>query len=605
MADNCIPDVTVGRSIPLEAGQKPTNLSLPVTLPSDQTPIATFDAFSVAGELTTDLLGNKRTGSPLLLLAAVRRYGIDPKVWATRVDGNAQGKVSFDSAKSAAKLTIQNGNFERTYSSLQTKVNFPYQPGRSMDTSFGVQTSRGVANANVVIEYGAFDSKDGYGFRIMYEDGKDKLLVFRRTSSGETVGLLGREDIPYLAGHSDLMDVNAYEEIIEISNGTASGYTVATNGNRLDGSLEGAVDVNGNLTPAGHRLSLFTDGEVESNLTMYRIRYSWYGASGGDFWAFVPLNRTPKPGIPRWVRMQSIAIGDTLPFPSMGNPDKPLTFRIYRRADRDAADQIPSSSAFLSTFGTSFSIDSGDPTPMEIFSASSDNVSLNSTSLIPILGIQIKPYITSTNETVSGVTVNTPNQLRAYPLSLGISSSGLVAVSLVKNPTITGGAFPLPNSGDLSAVSQASVLGTFTPGTGKVISTFFGGENDGQHLKLDDIFSYNREYLSREAQSAESDPGDSLFVMARSVVPPFVISSISLSGTIATATAILGHGLKSGDTVTISGATPGGYNGTFSVNVLSATQFTYTVASGLAAATGSVTGKINASVSVSLTWGQQ
>ncbi|MFM6156961.1 MAG: hypothetical protein ACKPE3_28860 [Sphaerospermopsis kisseleviana] len=507
-------DVTVGRSVPLEVGQRPQNTSLSVTLATDHPPIAIFDAFEPSSELRQDLLGNPRFGSPQLLFANVRRYGIDDKIWATRVDGNSQGRVQFDADKSSARLSIQSGNFERTYSSLQTKINFPYQPGRSMDASFGVQTSRGIANENVVIEFGAFDNLDGYGFRILYEGGKDKILVFRRTSSGETTGLFNREQIPYLAGYNDLMSSSAFEEIIEVGNTTATGYSSLNNGNRLDGSQNGAVDASGQITSTGHKLSLFNTALTQSHLTMYRVRYSWYGASGADFWAYVPLQKTPKPGIPRWVRMHSIPIGDNIPFPSLKNPDKPITFRIYRRADRTGAN-VPSANAYISTFGTSFSIDAGDPSPMDIFSANSATIDLTNANITPILGINIKPFIRSSTNTLTGASVDTPNQLRALPLSLSFSATEPTAFYLIKNPTITGNVFPTPAAGDLSAVAVASTLGTYTANTGKVLGVFYNGQMDGNTIDLTSIFSYNREYLAREAQISANSPGDSLYVMAR------------------------------------------------------------------------------------------
>ena len=520
-------DVTVGRSVPLEPGQQPSSNSLSMVLSTDQPPIAVFDAYEGASEIKQDLLGNPRFGTPQLLFANVRRYGIDDKIWATKLDGNNQGRVQFDSAKSAAKLSIANGAFARTYASLQTKINFPYQPGRSMDCSYGIQCSRGSVNENVVIEYGAYDNFDGYGFRVVYENGKDKMFAFRRTSSGETAGLQGREQIPYLAGHNDLMDVNAYEQIVEISNSTASGYgSFPLNGNRLDGSLNGAVDVNGNPTSTGHKLSLHDAALSATNLTMYRIRYSWYGASGADFWAYVPLDKTPKPGQPRWVKMHSFPIGDTLQFPSLKNPDKPLTFRIYRRAD---AAGLPNINAFLSTFGTSFSIDAGDPTPVEIYSTSSQVITLSNTTPVPVLAIQVKPFISSSTNTLNGVSANTPNQLRAYPLNISFSSTAQVAFTLVKNPTVTGNTFPTPTAGDLSGISKATTLGTVTANTGKVCGTFYSGLADGQTIDLTEIFAYNREYLAREAQATANTPGDTLYVMATMLTGSSAVVSASLT----------------------------------------------------------------------------
>lgn len=504
-------DVTVGRSVPLQPGPQPSSSSVSGVLATDHPPIAVFDAYEGASEIKQDLLGNPRFGTPQLLFANVRRYDIDSKIWASRVDSNNQGRIQFDSAKSSAKLSLNNADVVRGYASLQTKINFPYQPGRSMDCSFGVQCSRGVNNQNVVIEFGAFDNFDGYGFRILYENNKNKMFAFRRTSSGEAIGLLKRDDIPYLANHSELMDANAYEQIVEISNSSKDGYTINTNGNRLDGSLNGAVDVNGNTTSCGHTLSLHNgDAPTAMNLTMFRIRYSWYGASGADFWAYVPINKPPKPNQPRWVRMWSFPIGDTLQFPSLKNPDKPLTFRIYRRGNLSGSGSLPSLDAFLSTFGTSFSIDAGDPTPMEIYSAASQVVTVTATPT-PVLAIQIKASILSGTSTISGNSVSTPNQLRAYPLQLSISSSGQVAFSLIKNPTFTG-TFPAAVAGDLSAISVASSLGTVTATTGKICGTFYCGTSDGQTIDLTEIFAYNREFLAREAQATGA--GDTLYVVA-------------------------------------------------------------------------------------------
>jgi hypothetical protein len=59
-------------------------------------------------------------------------------------------------------------------------------------------------------------------------------------------------------------------------------------------------------------------------------------------------------------------------------------------------------------------------------------------------------------------------------------------------------------------------------------------------------------------------------------------------GTVATVT-LAGHGFVTGDSVTIAGATPAGYNGTFTVTGFTSGTFTYTVASGLATpATGTI-----------------
>lgn len=56
------------------------------------------------------------------------------------------------------------------------------------------------------------------------------------------------------------------------------------------------------------------------------------------------------------------------------------------------------------------------------------------------------------------------------------------------------------------------------------------------------------------------------------------IASITQAGTTATLTTTAAHGLTTGDQVTISGATPAAYNGTYTVTVTGPTMFTYTMA---------------------------
>ena len=67
------------------------------------------------------------------------------------------------------------------------------------------------------------------------------------------------------------------------------------------------------------------------------------------------------------------------------------------------------------------------------------------------------------------------------------------------------------------------------------------------------------------------------------------ITSLTSTGTTATAT-VTAHGYTNGQSITISGATPAGYNGTFTITVVNANTFTYTVAAGLTSpATGTMT----------------
>ena len=85
--------------------------------------------------------------------------------------------------------------------------------------------------------------------------------------------------------------------------------------------------------------------------------------------------------------------------------------------------------------------------------------------------------------------------------------------------------------------------------------------------------------------------------LANSLAPVYytnslAITSLTSAGTVATATVPTGHKLTTGNWVSVSGATPTGYNLLRSVTVTNGTQFTYqTVVSGTGAAT-SATAKV-------------
>lgn len=72
------------------------------------------------------------------------------------------------------------------------------------------------------------------------------------------------------------------------------------------------------------------------------------------------------------------------------------------------------------------------------------------------------------------------------------------------------------------------------------------------------------------------------------------VSSITRSGTTATVTTVEAHQYSTADTVTISGASQGAYNGSFTITVLSVNTFTYTVSGAPATpATGTILAQRN------------
>ena len=82
------------------------------------------------------------------------------------------------------------------------------------------------------------------------------------------------------------------------------------------------------------------------------------------------------------------------------------------------------------------------------------------------------------------------------------------------------------------------------------------------------------------------------------VVTPQTISSITAVGALATMTTALAHTLNTGDSITVSGATPAAYNGTFTVTKLTATTLSYATAT----APGGVATPVGSYTAVGITW---
>lgn len=107
-----------------------------------------------------------------------------------------------------------------------------------------------------------------------------------------------------------------------------------------------------------------TDSSVHNvdftRVTMYKIEYSWYGAVGAQFFAYVP----DSTGGAKWVSIHHIRCSNQLSTPSLGNPTLP--FRYVTWAGGSTARQD------ICKYGTSYLIDGGDKGTVKINSATTD-----------------------------------------------------------------------------------------------------------------------------------------------------------------------------------------------------------------------------------------
>jgi len=112
-----------------------------------------------------------------------------------------------------------------------------------------------------------------------------------------------------------------------------------------------------------------------ANVTMYKIEFSWYGAVGALFLAYVPLDN----GEARWVRVHHLRASNQLKVSSLGNPTLPITYLVYGGGTERSYGYLNNTktenyiansnsySEFLVKYGASYYIDGGDRGTVRLF----------------------------------------------------------------------------------------------------------------------------------------------------------------------------------------------------------------------------------------------
>ena len=118
-----------------------------------------------------------------------------------------------------------------------------------------------------------------------------------------------------------------------------------------------------------------------TKVTMQKVEYSWYGAVGALFLAYIPVSN----GEARWVRVHHIRCSNQLKVPSLGNPTLPITYLVYGggsqnrygypNSSENGAKRVGSIynnySEFIVKYGASYYIDGGDRGTVRLYSYSS------------------------------------------------------------------------------------------------------------------------------------------------------------------------------------------------------------------------------------------
>lgn len=117
-----------------------------------------------------------------------------------------------------------------------------------------------------------------------------------------------------------------------------------------------------------------------TKVTMQKVEFSWYGAVGALFLAYVPVSN----GEARWVRVHHLRCSNQLKVSSLGNPTLPITYLVYgggsenRYGYPNAAasgkrlpNQYSTYSEYIVKYGASYYIDGGDRGTVRLYSYSS------------------------------------------------------------------------------------------------------------------------------------------------------------------------------------------------------------------------------------------
>jgi hypothetical protein len=334
-------------------------------------------------EVSTSLLGIPKEETALVLFDTVNIYGVNSKEWSSgpNVAGYAYyydpaeytfaGDFGYYWRHLPAESAIQayafppptsfvypiddnTGRFPGGYTNgtmtayWESKRAFRYQPGRVTGFTLGVRMSTLSDYDGEIIQWGCRNGYgDGYYFQL--EKGTDLYIV--RTSPD-----LGTLKVPREEWNGDKVQVG-------------------------EGSTQWGLDL--------------------SRVTMFKIEFSWYGAVGAKFLAYVPAGN----GEARWVVLHYISAENRFEYPSL----RSAYLRLFTSAATTAGTQR---AAFINLYGSSVYIDGGDKGTVTLGTAALEapkDISATSRSL---LGLNIKG-------TINGV----DNQKAVYPVSLAAFAS--------------------------------------------------------------------------------------------------------------------------------------------------------------------------------------
>lgn len=179
-----------------------------------------------------------------------------------------------------------------------------------------------------------------------------------------------------------------------------------------------------------------TDDSVHSidfsKTTMYKIEYSWYGAVGALFLAYVPVGT----GDARWVRIHHLRGSNQLSIPTLGNPYLPITYFIH-----NSGAQVET----VEKYGASYYIDGAEKGSVKVFSAfnTSSKVIGTGTQTGSGSNLSIPTRFTAASGTNNSLFIEIDN---SYPRIIATGTYDQIFNSFYQNAFVDGTVYYIDNN---------------------------------------------------------------------------------------------------------------------------------------------------------------
>ena len=281
-------------------------------------------------------------------------------------------------------------NSVQRYAYLQSRRVFRYQPGRISGFTFGLRSSREFKDG-ITLEWGIANPTDQYVFQI----DKGFLYIVRRSTIPLEPAVLIRNGLTSQDQSEPIPSGEPFDSELY--------WTIKIPQDKFNGDI-----LNGN-GPSGYLLQ-------PEKVTMYKIEFGWYGAIGARFYAYIPTDN----GDARWVVIHTLVIENSLESPCLR--DSYFRFKYSLNIANTGDVRTPQ---YLYKYGASYYIDGGDEGTSQIYSVSSDQKTILSSTEKTLLGIRPKEFILNRD----GVEIE--NKKLIIPTELNINSDSLSEIKVV------------------------------------------------------------------------------------------------------------------------------------------------------------------------------